>query len=175
MDTLLKKPEIVRDDMGRFDRHGKTLSKTAKNSQSAVVVDKLKITGPYKPGQSGNPAGRKKGSKNKMTVALREAILQALEAAGGEEGAVGYLRRLAVENSSAFASLLGKTLPTTLQASESGGGAVKVEFQRIIVHPDGRREIDGVTPKQIEHRPASHMLPRDDVIDIEPRDIKDSD
>jgi hypothetical protein len=27
-----------------------------------------KITGPWKPGQSGNPAGRKKGSKNKITV-----------------------------------------------------------------------------------------------------------
>jgi hypothetical protein len=43
---------------------------------------------------------------------LKAAILGALEAAGGEEGSVGYLRRLAIENSSAFASLLGKVLPT---------------------------------------------------------------
>jgi hypothetical protein len=28
----LKKPEIIRDEAGRFDRHGKTLSKTAKKT-----------------------------------------------------------------------------------------------------------------------------------------------
>jgi hypothetical protein len=32
METMLKKPEIFRDSMGRFDRHGKTLSKTAKKT-----------------------------------------------------------------------------------------------------------------------------------------------
>jgi hypothetical protein len=30
METLLKKPEVLRDEHERFDRHGKTLSKTAK-------------------------------------------------------------------------------------------------------------------------------------------------
>jgi len=30
METLLKKPEIFWDSMGRFDRHGKTLAKTQK-------------------------------------------------------------------------------------------------------------------------------------------------
>jgi len=48
--------------------------------------------------------GRPKGSSNQITTQLREAILGALEAAGGEEGSVGYLRSLAVSNSSAFAS-----------------------------------------------------------------------
>src|SRR5215469_9619632 len=68
-------------------------------------------------------AGRPPGSLNKTTTQLKEAILGALEAAGGKEGSVGYLRRLAIENSSAFASLLGKVMPTTLSASESDGGA----------------------------------------------------
>src|SRR5438552_5621196 len=68
-------------------------------------------------------AGRPPGSLNKTTTQLKEAILGALEAAGGKEGGVGYLRRLAIENSSAFASLLGKILPSTLAAaSESDGG-----------------------------------------------------
>ena len=85
------------------------------------------------------PAGRPPGS-----------LLGALEAAGGEEGSVGYLRRLAIENSSAFASLLKSVLPTTLAADESSGGlGVKMTFERHIVFPDGRREIEGVTPKQI--------------------------
>jgi len=95
-------------------------------------------------------AGRPKGSLNKTTTQLKEAILGALEAAGGKEGSVGYLRRLAIENSSAFASLLGKVLPTTLAASESDGGlGVKMVFERHIVWPDGRREIEGVTPKAL--------------------------
>jgi hypothetical protein len=96
-------------------------------------------------------AGRPPGSLNKTTTQLREAILGALEAAGGEEGSVGYLKRLAIENSSAFASLLGKVLPTTLAAaSESDGGlGTKITFERVIVWPDGHREIEGVTPKAL--------------------------
>jgi len=99
---------------------------------------------------SGNPAGKKKGTLNRVTKDLKAAILGALEAAGGEEGSVGYLRRLAEDNSSAFASLLGKCLPHTLAADESGGGVgVHMTFERVIVFPDGRREVEGVTPKQL--------------------------
>jgi hypothetical protein len=53
-----------------------------------------------------------------------------------------------VENSSAYAGLLAKILPQTLAADESNGGAsVKMTFERMIVWPDGRREIEGVTPR----------------------------
>jgi hypothetical protein len=103
-------------------------------------------------------AGRPPGSLNKTTTQLREAILGALEAAGGKEGAVGYLRRLAIENSSAFASLLGKVLPSTLAVSDSDGGKqAKITFERVIVWPDGHREIEGVTPKQITHERMPHQ------------------
>jgi hypothetical protein len=41
-------------------------------------------------------------------------------------------------------------LPSTLAASESDGGlGVKMVFERHIVWPDGHREIEGVTPKQL--------------------------
>jgi hypothetical protein len=88
-------------------------------------------------------------------VQLREAILGALEAAGGPEGSVGYLTRLAENNSSAFASLLGKCLPHALAADESGGN-VKIQFTREIVYPSGRREVENM-----QHDPA--RLPDDDV------------
>jgi hypothetical protein len=65
-------------------------------------------TMPFKFGQSGNPKGRAQGSQNKITRALKESILHALEEAGGNEGAVSYLRWLAHENPSAFAGLLGR-------------------------------------------------------------------
>jgi hypothetical protein len=62
---------------------------------------------------------------------------------------VEYLKRLAVENSSAFAGLLGKVLPTTLTSESDGGEGNKITFQRIIVMPDGQKWIEGVTPKAL--------------------------
>ena len=60
------------------------------------------------------------------------------------------------------ASLLGKVLPTTLAADEFGGGlGVRMTFERVIVWPDGHREIEGVTAKQLP-APASHVLPGSD-------------
>jgi Family of unknown function (DUF5681) len=81
---------------------------------------------PFKPGQSGNPKGRAQGSQNKVTRALKEAILIAAERAGfklkpevaeTEGGLVGYLEVVAVQEVGAFCSLLGKVLPMTLADS----------------------------------------------------------
>jgi hypothetical protein len=124
---------------------------SAKNAEPLKKRDKLvkrNANGQFERGSKALAgAGRPPGSLNKTTTQLREAILGALEAAGGEEGSVGYLKRLAIENSSAFASLLGKVLPTTLQASDSDGGPAKITFERVIVMPDGQRWVEGVTPK----------------------------
>src|SRR6516165_11204537 len=116
----LKAPEIQRDDAtGRFERKG--LAKAAKFKQDQPA--KRQPGGkPFRPGVSGNPAGKPKGTLNRITVALKDAILAAGERAGGEEGLIGYLTRLAVENSSAYAGLLAKILPQTLAASDSDGG-----------------------------------------------------
>ena len=58
--------------------------------------------------------GRKKGTPNKISSALKEAILEAAERAGGEDGIVGYLVVQALANPVAFMSLLGKVLPMTI-------------------------------------------------------------
>lgn len=72
-------------------------------------------------------AGRPKGSRNKLTLALKEAILEAAERAGEEGGTVGYLERQAIENPAAFMTLLGKVLPLTL-TGESESGAIVVQW-----------------------------------------------
>jgi hypothetical protein len=150
----LKSPEIQRDaTTGRFERKG--LAKAAK-FRPLQPAKRQPGGKPFQPGVSGNPAGKPKGTPNKITVALREAILAAGEAAGGEGGLTAYLTRLALENSSAYAGLLAKVLPTTLSAGESNGGVgVQMTFQRVIVWPDGRREIEGVTPPKALPAPAT--------------------
>jgi len=148
IDVPLKRPEFKRDEMGRFDRRGGDLIK-----KRGVI--KRNTEGQFEKGMHGGPragAGRPPGSKNKITLALKEAILAAAENAGGEEGMVGYLQRLAIENSSAFASLLGKVLPTTLVPESDGGSRTIITFKRIIVSPE---------PKVIEH--SSPSLPQANV------------
>ena len=72
------------------------------------MVDSVK-----KPPNAGK--GRRKGSPNKTTGALKEAILLAAEDVGedakGKGGLQGYLRKLAAVDTRSFASLLGKVLP----------------------------------------------------------------
>lgn len=70
--------------------------------------------------------GRPKGSPNKTTALLKDAILQAGEQAGGEGGLVAYLQAQAIENPGPFMALLGKVLP--MQIAGEDGGAIIVEI-----------------------------------------------
>ena len=90
------------------------------------VSKELKATG-KKPPNAGK--GRPKGSANKTTAALKEAILEAAKLVGqdgkGKEGLVGYLKRVATQDVKAFSALLGKVLP--LQVTGDGGGPVIIQ------------------------------------------------
>ena len=153
----LKPPEYRRNKLSQFDRPGKTLAKAAKKTGLDIKSSNSS------PGHGGaRPgAGRPPGSANVVTRTLREAILAAGEFAGGEEGLTGYLVMLARDNSSAYASLLGKILPHQLatDAETSGGTGVELRFVREIVYPSGQRHIEGVTPKQLPAPDSSHALP----------------
>lgn len=77
--------------------------------------------------------GRVKGVPNKTTALLKEAILIAAEDVGndgkGKDGLIGYLRLVAVNEMSAFASLLGKVLP--MQITGADGNAMEVVFRTV--------------------------------------------
>jgi hypothetical protein len=77
--------------------------------------------------------GRKKGSLNRITTDLKEAILRAAEEAH-ENGTVGYLTWLANNNSGAFASLLGKILPMVVAGDPANPLAITT-IRRVVVYP----------------------------------------
>lgn len=74
--------------------------------------------------------GRQKGTPNKVTGLLREAIVLAAEAHGydgkGKDGVKGYCQYLAAKEPKAFAGLLGKVLP--LQLTGEGDGPLQVNI-----------------------------------------------
>ena len=71
--------------------------------------------------------GRQKGTPNKTTALLKDAILQAAQNAGGKEGIIGYLTVQAEQNPGPFLSLLGKVLPMTVTATHEGSVSIVVD------------------------------------------------
>jgi len=64
--------------------------------------------------------GRKKGTPNKTTALLKDAILQAAKEAGDDiddGGIASYLKQQATLNPAPFMALLGKVLPTQLEGN----------------------------------------------------------
>lgn len=59
--------------------------------------------------------GRKKGTRNKTTQLLKDAILVAATQAGGSGGLTAYLKSQAAVNPGPFMALLGKVLPLQIQ------------------------------------------------------------
>ncbi len=77
-----------------------------------------------KPGE--RRGGRQKGTPNKTTQLLKDAILLAAERVGDplngrKGGTVGYLEFLATSEPKAFAGLLGRVLPTQIEGTGDGG------------------------------------------------------
>ena len=68
--------------------------------------------------------GRPKGVPNKSTIAIKEAILAALDQAGGVE----YLTRQADENPTAFMGLIGKVLPLQVVGDKDNPLALAVQM-----------------------------------------------
>lgn len=71
--------------------------------------------------------GRPKGSVNKLTASVKEAIEAAFYGVGGHE----YLMRQAEENPQAFMTLLGKIIPAQVQAELTGANGAPLNFAKI--------------------------------------------
>lgn len=89
---------------------------------------------PTKPklGLDRSKTGRKKGTPNKTTALLKEAVILAAEQVGhddkGKDGLVGFLRKQAAkENNGPFMAMMAKVLP--LQVTGEGGEGIKIVIQ----------------------------------------------
>lgn len=83
--------------------------------------------------------GRPKGSPNKTTALLKDAILQAAQNAGGANGLVGYLELQASANPGPFMSLLGKVLPMQVNHGDADGNNIAMPSLIALVPPDDDR------------------------------------
>ena len=87
--------------------------------QNAAPISKV---GPGRKPGTAKTGGRTKGTPNRMTAAVKDMIVQALDEAGGVE----YLVKQAHVNPKAFLSLVGRVLP--LQVTGEGGGPVETSI-----------------------------------------------
>ena len=61
-------------------------------------------------------SGRKPGSRNMTSQKLKEIVFEALQQQDG--GAIGYLRKQAIQEPRAFMALIGKLLPTQITGED---------------------------------------------------------
>lgn len=86
------------------------------------MADKPKV------GLDRSKTGRKKGTPNKTTALLKDAILKAAAQAGNGD-MVEYLTQQATANPGPFMALLGKVLP--MQVTGADGGPIGVVFKTV--------------------------------------------
>lgn len=79
-----------------------------------------------KKGQTNNPNGRPKGSKNKQTKAVKQCIINAFENIGG----VKNLSKWAMENQTEFYKLWGRMIPHEVTGED--GGDISITLNKIV-------------------------------------------
>ena len=92
--------------------------------------------------------GRPKGSPNKTTALLKDAIIQAAERAGnkvsedGQGGLISYLEQQAAANPGPFMSLLSKVLPMQIEGEMKHGAADSLTSLLAQIAENGRKITD---------------------------------
>jgi len=75
-----------------------------------ALSDRFRGLKPWKPGQSGNPAGRKPGSRNKLTEAFLKALCDDFEANG-----VDAIAAVRLEDPAAYVKVIAMLCPKELE------------------------------------------------------------
>lgn len=114
---------------------------------------------PFKKGQK-RPAkaGRKKGTPNKATASVKEALEAAFDGLGGVDELIAWAKRTRANRTIFYRDLWAKLLPTQIKAEHTGPGGGPMLTEIVIEHHaaaapvqpaddgDGRREAGGPVP-----------------------------
>ena len=92
-------------------------------SNPNLPVSKVRRSGNPNP-QGNKGKGRKPGIPNKVTKALKDMILGALDDAGGQ----AYLQEQANKNPGPFLSLIGKVLPMDVRVGDPDGKPIVINI-----------------------------------------------
>lgn len=104
----------------------------------------------FAPGNNANPSGRPKGSPNKATVLIKDAIERALK----ELEPVKYLKWLAKEEPRAFAMLVAKLIPHEVKADLGEGVLLKLRNYTGMPVEQLQPAVD-ITPSKPELEPGN--------------------
>ena len=88
-----------------------------------------------KPGQSGNPAGKPKGARNKLSESFLNALNLTFEELVGEEGlpaGVDSLRQLRKEQPAQYHNIIAKLMPKLMELSGPDGQSLFPEKVGVI-------------------------------------------
>ena len=117
----------------------------------------------WTPGVSANPAGKPKGTPNRITKTIREAVLEAVQPGMCHpEGLKGWLvdRALGgVEDRKIFSSIVSRVIP--IEITGEGGGPVKIDLGWLTGRKVGGEVIDITPTTQMLGEQATAQLPTD--------------
>lgn len=88
-------------------------------------MENLQNSGHFRPGQSGNPAGKPKGTQSKLTTSAKAAFAAAFEKIGGAENLAAW----AQDNQTDFYKLFARMIP--VEMTGEGGGPVECSIRVI--------------------------------------------
>ena len=78
----------------------------------------------FKPGQSGNPAGRPKGSRSKLSEAFLTALADDFDKNGLET-----VKKVREDKPDAYLNVIGKLMPKLMELTGRDGDPVEVDTQ----------------------------------------------
>ena len=107
-------------------------AETTRNDLADLIDPDTSNHGGARPNSGGKRlgSGRKPGTPNKLTANIKAAILEAFERLGGVE----YLVQVGHDDPRTFLGLVGKVLPTKLEAPEGG---LQLTIGRVLDDIDG--------------------------------------